>query len=215
MIEWRRYSVSTWCLWGSKGQNEVIQWPHRAAGLSSDVRVCEHIHSSINYLWLSINSYVKKTLLTCQVTFYAGIGGWWQNLSGPSISNCTNFYIMLEIFSSISACWSWSRLDSWHGSILIWSTFWQNIWNIQYFELYKFLIFVHAFLYLMDFYHYLKLMKILYITVTHNFSYQLNFNTWLISVTNYWDKSTHHQLLFHIFQTSIQTSIHKWSCVTK
>lgn len=68
----------------------------------------------------------------------------------------------------------------------------------------------------MDFYQYLKLMKILYITLTHIFCYQLNFNKWLIYQLQITEiRLPHHQLL-HV-QNSSQSYMHAYiselSCV--
>lgn len=173
MIEWRWYSVSTWCLWGSKGQSKVTQWPHWAVGLSSDVRVCEHIHSSIDYLWLSINCHVKQTLGTYSlcgdremVTKFI----WPIHLEAHKLlRNARNFFI--------NQCLLVMK-NSWHLDMIHFLT--EHLKH-SIFRIIQILdictcISIHP----MDFYQYLKLMKILYITLTHIFCYQLNFNTWLI-----------------------------------
>lgn len=141
------------------------------------------------------------------LTLYAGIGRWWQNLFGPSISKRTNCYAMLEIFSSISACWWWKI----HG-ILIWSIFWQNIWNIQYSN---YTNSWYLYMYFYTSYGFLSVFEIDKDSL-HNFNTYLLLSAKLqqmadLSVTNYWDKATPSSIITCAkFQSVIHACIHKW-----
>lgn len=178
-------------------------------GLSSDVRVCEHIHSSIDYLWLSINCHVKQTLGTYSlcgdremVTKFI----WPIHLEAHKLlRNARNFFI--------NQCLLVMK-NSWHLDMIHFLTehLKHSIFRIiQILDICTCISIHH-----MDFYQYLKLMKILYITLTHIFCYQLNFNKWLIYQLKITEiRVPHHQLL-HV-QNSSQSYMHAYiselSCV--
>lgn len=171
-------------------------------GLSSDVRVCEHIHSSIDYLWLSINCHVKQTLGTYSlcgdremVTKFI----WPIHLEAHKLlRNARNFFI--------NQCLLVMK-NSWHLDMIHFLTehLKHSIFRIiQILDICTCISIHH-----MDFYQYLKLMKILYITLTHIFCYQLNFNTWLIYQLQITEiRLPHHQLL-HV-QNSSQSYMHAY-----
>lgn len=179
-------------------------------GLSSDVRVCEHIHLSIDYLWLSINCHVKQTLGTYSlcgdremVTKFI----WPIHLEAHKLlRNARNFFI--------NQCLLVMK-NSWHLDMIHFLT-----------EHLKHSIF--RIIQILDICTCISITSYGFLSVFEIDEDSLhNFNTYLLlsaklqhmadlSVTNYWDKGTPSSIITCAkFQSVIHACIHKWSCVAK